>query len=191
MIVQESEFQELHARIEKAELECLRLTRENEQLKLKARLTELGDKEVAHTEEMIRLADELAYTKNELRQEQSEHDSTKRLQKLTRDEVNRKQAEIDEFRDPSKLDVQLQRLYAQLGAAGEREAQLHEKLRARAIELESYSRLPAPARKKLQQREETMAKKLEKDLLAAEADVFYDESTYFRRLAADLKEPNR
>lgn len=188
MIVQETHYQELHARVERAELRALELEKENEALKLKVRLTELADTEVAQTEEMIRLADELAFARNALRDEQFSHDSTKRLQKLTRDEVNRKQAEIDEFRDPSKLDVQLQRLYAQLGAAGEREAQLHEKLRARAIELESYNRLPAPARKKLQQREETMAKKLEKDLLAAEADAAVD--TYYKRIAASIKEPH-
>lgn len=176
--VEASVYHELHRRLEAAEMRCLELSKENEQLRLKARLTELGDKELAYTEELTRLADELAYTKNALRDEQFEHDNTRRLQKATRDEVNRKQAELDELRDPSKLDARVQRVYAQLGAQQEELHQAQAKLRAQAIHMEALSRVRLTdadvkrleeREKKLRLREERMAKQLEKDLIREEA----------------------
>lgn len=227
MIFQQTEelWKELHSRLEKAELENLRLSKENEALALKARLTELGDNEVAHTEEMIRLADELAFARNALRDEQFEHDALKRLQKLTRAEVDIKQAEIDGLKNPKTFDARMQNLYAQLGAASERERDLEQKLRAKAIHLEALSRVrltDADLKRleereaKLLQREERMSKRLEADLIKAEADQAASmivartkaaraqeiedkvqaeldevEGNYYKRLAATIKEPHK
>jgi len=163
--VDEAHYRELHSRVERAEHALHDLTKENEQLKLKARLTELGDTEVRQTEALTDLADQVAFLKNALRDEQFEHDELKRLQLLTRREVDQKQAEIDRVKDPRTYDARLLELYAHTGQLTHTISELNGKInRLEEANRDYRLRLTSEAEvAKIEKREAMMRSKLQSD----------------------------